>query len=89
VEAKLNTGNADIEELLRIAQAFGVSDIKGVKGFGVLTLNANVSGPLMRTRELTFSGNGVIQNASIETPRMTKPIAVRKADLQFSGNGIN
>jgi hypothetical protein len=89
VEARLNTGNAHIEELLRIAQAFGVSGINGVKSSGVLTLNANVSGPLMRTGELAFSGNGVIQNASIETPAMTKPIAVRKADLQFSGNGVN
>jgi len=89
VEARLNTGNADIEELLRIAEAFGVSGINGVKGSGVITLNANVSGPLMRTGELALSGNGVIQNASIETPAMTKPIAVRKADLQFSGNGVN
>jgi uncharacterized protein involved in outer membrane biogenesis len=89
VEARLNTVNADIQELLSIAQAFGVSDINGVKGSGVLTLDANVSGPIKRTGELAFSGRGAIQNASIETPGMAKPIAVRKADLQFSGNGVN
>src|SRR5439155_17621821 len=33
--------------------------------------------------------NGAVRNASLDLPSIAKPLAVRKADLRFSGNGIS
>jgi uncharacterized protein involved in outer membrane biogenesis len=89
VQAKINTGDADLQELLRIAHAYGISAVEGINGAGVITLNASASGPLKQTDQLTFEGSGGIRNASFDLPAVAKPVAIRKADLQFNGNGVN
>jgi len=88
IEAKLNTNNADIQELLRIGQAYGVSSLDGVSGSGLLTLNVDVSGPVKDAGQLVFNGSGALRNASIQAPSVARPISVAKADMQFSGNGV-
>ena len=89
IDAKLNTGNADLQELLRIAHAYGISAVEGTNGSGLVTINLTVSGPVKETQQLAFSGTGAIRNASLETPALAKPLSVRKADLQFNGDSVN
>jgi uncharacterized protein involved in outer membrane biogenesis len=89
IDAKLNTGNADVQELLRIAHAYGISAVEGVNGSGSITINASVSGPLKQPERLGYSGTGAIRNVSLEVPSLAKPLAVRTADLQFTGGGVN
>jgi uncharacterized protein involved in outer membrane biogenesis len=87
LDAKLNTGNADLQELLRIAHAYGISGVEGVNGSGVIGLNVSAQGPLKQLNEMTYDGSGTIRSATLELPSMSQPLAVRKADLRFSGNG--
>jgi AsmA protein len=89
IDAKLNTGNADVQELLRIAHAYGISAVEGVNGTGSISINANVSGPVKQPERLTYSGTGAIRNTSLEIPSLAKPLAVRTADMQFTGGGVN
>ena len=89
VQAKINTGNADLQELLRIAHAYGISAVEGMNGSGVITLDLSARGPLKQTDQLTFEGSGGIRNASLDLPAVAKPLAVRKADLRFNGNGVS
>jgi uncharacterized protein involved in outer membrane biogenesis len=89
VEAKLNTANADLQELLRIAHAYGISAVQGMNGSGLVTLNVTASGPIKQIEQMTYSGTGAIRNASLELPSVAKPLAVRKADLSFSGDGVS
>src|SRR5262249_17330955 len=46
LDAKINTNNAELQELLRIADAYGLSAVEGVNGSGAITLNLTVSGPI-------------------------------------------
>jgi uncharacterized protein involved in outer membrane biogenesis len=89
VEAKINTANAELQELLRIAHAYGISAVQGINGSGLVTLNVTASGPARQTDQLVFSGNGAVRNASLNVPSIAKPLAVRKVDLRFSGNGVS
>jgi uncharacterized protein involved in outer membrane biogenesis len=89
VQAKLKSDNADIDGLLRIAHAYGMSAAEGVYGSGQMTVNVSVTGPLKQTDQLAFDGNGEIRSASLELSTMTKPLSIRKADLRFSGNGAS
>jgi uncharacterized protein involved in outer membrane biogenesis len=87
LDAKLNTGNAELRELLRIAHAYGMSGVEGVNGSGVIGLNVSAHGPVKQMDEMTYDGSCTIRNATLELPSMNKPLAIRKADLRFSGNG--
>src|SRR5207237_2543978 len=89
IDAKLNTGNADVQELLRIAHAYGISAVQGVNGSGTVTVNASVSGPINEPAQLTYSGTGYVRNVSLQIPSVAKAVGVRTADLQFNGNGMN
>jgi uncharacterized protein involved in outer membrane biogenesis len=89
LQAKLKSDNADIDGLLRIAHAYGIPAVEGLNGSGQMTVNVSVSGPLKQSDQLAFDGNGAIRSASLEFPGMTKPLAIRNADLRFSGNGAS
>ena len=89
IDAKFNTANADVHELLSMAQAYGVSGAEGANGSGTITINATVSGPVKQPEQMVFSGTGAIRNMSLQTPALAKPLGVRTADLQFSGAGVN
>jgi AsmA protein len=65
IDGKLNTGNADVQELLRIAHAYGISAVQGMNGSGSITINASVSGPVKQPEQFTYSGTGAIRNASL------------------------
>lgn len=86
VNASLKAANARLGEVLNIAQAYGVSAVDGMSGDGALSLDAHVQGPVKNPSALNFSGTGKLQNASIKTPSLTKPVGIRNADLRFSQN---
>ncbi len=89
LQAKLNTGNADVQELLRIAHAYGLSATEGLNGSGSMTLNVSATGPIRRMDQMTFDGSGQISNTSLDLPSVGKPLGVRRADLRFSGAGVS
>jgi uncharacterized protein involved in outer membrane biogenesis len=88
VNAKLQTANANIGELLSIARAYGVSTVEGLDGSGKLSLNVTASGPMKNSAAMQFSGNGQIQNASLKTQDLAKPLNIRSANLRFSQNSM-
>jgi len=77
-----------VGELLSMASAYGVSAVEGMSGSGTITLNVNASGPLKNALAMVFNGNGALQNASLNTPALTKPLNVRNANLKFSQNSM-
>ncbi len=89
VDATVKTGNAQIPELLAIARAYGVSAVEGMDGSGVISLDLHATGPLKNTNAMNFSGSGKISNATLKTPQITQPVAIRNADLQFSQNAAS
>ncbi|HEX9119323.1 MAG TPA: AsmA family protein [Terriglobales bacterium] len=87
LDATLETGNASIPELLSIARAYGVSAVEGMDGTGSISLDLHAAGPLKHTDAMNFSGSGKISNATLKTPQIAQPVAIRNADLNFSQNG--
>jgi AsmA-like C-terminal region len=88
INARISSPNGQVEELLNIAHAYGISAVEGVKGSGAVQLNVAVAGPIGQTDKLTYSGNGGLRNAIFNLTSLSKPLGVRNADLQFSGNSI-
>ncbi len=86
IDATLKTGNASIPELLSIARAYGVSAVEGMDGSGTISLDLHATGPLKNSSAMNFSGSGKVTNASLKTPQLTQPLAIRNADLNFSQN---
>jgi hypothetical protein len=88
VNARIHTGSAQVDELLNIARAYGVTAVEGVKGTGTAQLDVSVAGPLKQTDRLTYTGAGALRNSTIEVPSLTKPVAVRNADMRFNANSV-
>ncbi len=89
VDATVKTINGKVNELLNIAQAYGVSAADGMSGSGNITLDVHATGPIKNTDAMRFSGSGAIQNASIKTPSLTQPLNIRNANLAFTQNSMN
>lgn len=88
VDASIRTSNAELGEFINIAKAYGVAALQGVTASGALSLNARVQGPIKHTDALTYSGNGSLRNAVINTPSLTKPLQVRNASMNFAQNAV-
>jgi len=86
IDATIRTSNANLGELINIAKAYGVSAVEGMSGSGSLSLDAHVQGPIKQTDRLVYSGTGSLQNATINTPTLTKPLQVQTAKLRFAQN---
>ena len=66
VDATVKTINGKLNELLNIAQAYGVSAAEGMTGSGNITLDVHATGPIKNTDAMKFSGSGALQNASLK-----------------------
>ncbi|MGE0103955.1 MAG: AsmA family protein [Blastocatellales bacterium] len=78
------TSNALIEDLIRIAESFGVRS--GIRGTGAATLRAAIDAAFGgETTTLAINGSGKVSNAKLETPQLKKPIEISNADLKFTG----
>jgi uncharacterized protein involved in outer membrane biogenesis len=84
VDATVKTLNGELGELLTIAKAYGVSAVEGVSGSGAVALDLHAVGPIKGAGAMNLSGSGKLQNASIQSDTMTKPLQVRNADLRFT-----
>ena len=86
IDATLRANNAQLGELIRIGQAYGVEALDGMDGSGPVTLNLRVQGPTKDPAGLVYSGTGSLQNASLTVPSLTKPVQIRSAALRFDKN---
>ena len=89
VDATVKTINGKLNELLNIAQAYGISAAEGMTGSGNITLDVHATGPVKNTDAMKFSGSGALQNASLKMPSLTQPLNIRSANLQFTQNSMN
>lgn len=88
IDATVRTANAQIAELLGIANAYGVTAVQGMTGNGRINLDVHATGPMKDSAAMNFSGSGRIEAASLKTPQLTQPLNVRNADLRFSSNAM-
>lgn len=77
---------ANIAELLNIAKAYGTPVTRGVTGTGTLNLDLHVEGPVNDASKLVYAGTGVIANAIISVPALSKPLTIVSANATFSRN---
>src|SRR5207302_4927225 len=86
VDATVKTLNAELGELLTIAKAYGVTGVEGVSGSGAVALDLHAVGPIKGAGAMNLSGSGKLQNATINSDTLTKPLLVKNADLRFTQN---
>ncbi len=88
IDLGLATSNAQLGEVLQIAQAYGIAAAEGMSGAGVLNLNLHAAGPIKKTDAMTFTGDGSLSNASLKTPTLTEPLNIKSAALRFTQNSM-
>jgi AsmA protein len=84
IDATVRTLNGELGELLTIAKAYGVNAVEGMNGSGAVALDLHAVGPVKGAGAMNLSGSGKLQNATIESDNLTKPLQVRNADLRFT-----
>jgi len=89
VDATIHCDNAKVDELLSIAQVFGVSAVAGMTGSGNISLNVHAAGPANDTGAMKLSGSGALENVSLQPAGFTQPMHVRTANIQFAQNAMN
>ncbi len=81
VDVKVSTSNASIQEVARLASAFGVAFSPNTKIAGQLTLNVHAQGP---TDHLAFNGN--VNGRNLEVTGSDIPQAVRVPAIDLTMN---
>ncbi len=89
VDATVRCDNAKVDELLSIAQVFGVSAVAGMTGSGNITLNVHAVGPVNNTGAMKLSGSGALQNVALQPAGFTQPMHIKTANIQFAQNAMN
>lgn len=82
--ASLSTKGASLEELLHIAAAYG-APVNGITGSGTISLDVRANGPLP---DLTYGGSGLLDNATLQLPALSKPLAVKTASVRFEEDRV-
>jgi hypothetical protein len=88
LDASITVPPSSLGDLIDIAQAYGVEAARGVKATGTAAVEAKITGSLAKGAALQYRGTGSIQGATIHTPALTKPIALRGAKLRFEGDSV-
>jgi len=88
LDASIRSDNAQLGELLNIAQSFGVSSLDDIKGKGPISLNVRLQGPMKNFAAMNYSGSGTLRNASLELPSLNQPLQVKTADLSFNRDSV-
>lgn len=79
------TDEARLEDLLRVAESFGLRP--DLRGSGLVTLSVNVEAVTGPSPKLTrLSGSGRVSALTLETSTLTRPVTVSSADLTFTGD---
>jgi uncharacterized protein involved in outer membrane biogenesis len=84
VNATIQTSGARVEELLRMASAYGVKPA-GLNGTGAINLDMKVS---QSGKTVSYSGSGALQNVSLTSPDLPKALTVATATIKFSDDRI-
>jgi len=84
LEATIQTKDARVEELLRIASAYGVKPA-GLNGTGAINLDMKAS---QSGKKVSYSGTGTLQNVSLTSPDLPKALTVATAAIKFSDDRI-
>ncbi len=85
LEAAITIPPSNLSDLIDIAQAYGVEAARGVKATGTAAVEARVTGSLGKSGKLQYRGTGSVSGANLQSPQLTKPVAVRQAKLRFEG----
>lgn len=81
------TQNAQLEDLLKIAESFGLRS--SFSATGVATLQAAIETGLGPTAQATtITGRGQVSNARLQAPLLAQPINIAAADLSFTGDSL-
>jgi AsmA protein len=80
VQATLRTDGASVEELLRMASAYGVRP-EGLTGSGTVTLDLQIN-------DSTYSGSGSLRGVSLTTPALPRPLQITQANVKFAADSI-
>src|SRR6266849_6091741 len=84
LNATIQTSGARVEELLRMASAYGVKPA-GLNGIGSINLDMKVS---QSGKTVSYSGSGALQNVSLTSPDLPKALTVATAAITFSDDRI-
>ena len=84
VNATIQTSGARVEELLRMASAYGVKPA-GLNGTGAINLDMKVS---QSGKTISYLGTGALQNVSLTSPDLPKALTVATAAIKFSDDRI-
>jgi AsmA protein len=80
VEATLRTDGASVEELLRMASAYGLRP-EGLTGSGTVTLDLKIN-------DSAYSGSGSLRGVTLTTPSLPKPLQITQANLKFASDSV-
>ena len=80
VDARVRAAG-DLGEVLTMARAWGVEAAEGMSGSGPLSLDVTATGPV---DALNFAGRGTLSSATLRTPALTQPVAIKTAQLAFT-----
>ena len=86
LDASVTVPKSSLGDLVDIAQAYGVAAARGMKATGTAAIEAKVFGSLAKGAALQYRGTGSLEDATINTPQLTKPVTVRHANLRFEGD---
>ncbi len=87
--ARLNvaTGDAQLDDLIKIAESFGARP--EISGTGKASLKASIDAGLGEAdRSMNVSGSGKLTGARLQMAQASKPIDVANADLSFTGDSL-
>jgi len=84
VNATILTSGARVEELLRMASAYGVKPA-GLNGTGAINVDMKFS---QSGKAISYSGSGALQNISLTSPDLPKALTVATAAIKFSDDRI-
>jgi len=90
LKLRVNTSNARLQELIRIAESFGYRAPPGFSASGNISLNATVDAPLSKEGGATsLNGSGTLSDVSIKTADLTQPVRASYAALDFAGDSAH
>ncbi|MBL8172670.1 MAG: AsmA family protein [Acidobacteria bacterium] len=81
------TNNAQVDDLLKIAESFGARP--DATGSGTASLRAAIDTNLgAQSGGTTISGQGKVSNARLQPSQVNKPLEIANADLNFTGDSL-
>lgn len=83
LNAAIGTKQANLAELLRVAEAYGISAVSDVDAEGTISLDVKLAGA---PANLTYAGSGSLENATLKLPSLTKPLQISSTNLRFDGD---